>query len=239
MQRPSAASRSRCERCGLADRVELHKKDNRDKLWSYKIRGGRHAEFAFDPKTKRGLYVWFDAMPPTIQGVADIQDLSKKSNRTAIDRVFSGGTHTARYKATIATKEALLAIIDHFEGPQVRPTAFAYPEELSHPEAHTEGAKRQMTVNAYERSAGAREACILHYGSSCLACGFDFGAKYGPALSGYIHVHHIVPLETIGGEYKVDPIRDLVPLCPNCHATAHQKNPPYTVDEIKALIKNA
>ena len=72
-------------------------------------------EFAFDPKTKKGLYVWFDCRPPGINGVINIEDISKKSNRTSLDRVFSGGLHKAKYKATILTEEALVAVIDYFE----------------------------------------------------------------------------------------------------------------------------
>ena len=30
-----------------------------------------------------------------------------------------------------------------------------------------------------------------------------------------IQVHHLVPLSAIGKKYRVDPIRDLRPVCPN------------------------
>ncbi len=33
---------------------------------------------------------------------------------------------------------------------------------------------------------------------------------------GFIHVHHLKPLSEVGYEYRVDPIRDLRPVCPNC-----------------------
>ncbi|MCG7893228.1 MAG: HNH endonuclease [Candidatus Thiodiazotropha taylori] len=97
------------------NRLKLHIKDNTDKLWSYKIYSGMRSEFAFDPMTKNGLYIWFDCPPPTVTGVVDIKELSRSSYSTALDRVFSGGLHKARYKATIQTKQALSEVISNLE----------------------------------------------------------------------------------------------------------------------------
>jgi len=36
-------------------------------------------------------------------------------------------------------------------------------------------------------------------------------------------VHHLVPISKIGKKYRVDPIKDLRPVCPNCHAVIHLK----------------
>lgn len=76
----------------------------------------------------------------------------------------------------------------------------ALPEEVSQPELYLEGAVREIKVNAYKRSAQARLACIDHYKAVCYACKFDFGLVYGEVAEGLIHVHHIVPLSTIGAE---------------------------------------
>ena len=43
-----------------------------------------------------------------------------------------------------------------------------------------EGASKQITVNAYERSAEARRRCIEAHGTSCCICGMSFGEVYGP-----------------------------------------------------------
>ena len=99
----------------LNDRVDLHKKDNTDKFWSYKLRGAKRTEFAFDPKTKNGLYIRVDRQPPPLSGVTDIERVSGKDISTALDRVFSGGLHRANYKATIDSEPALLAFIAHYE----------------------------------------------------------------------------------------------------------------------------
>jgi hypothetical protein len=91
--------------------VGLHKKDQTDKFWSYKLKAGSKAEFAFDPTTKRDLIIRFDQEPPKIPGVEKIENLTSQSISTALDRVFSGGKHTAKFKAVIFDESALLNVI--------------------------------------------------------------------------------------------------------------------------------
>ncbi len=100
-----------------------------------------------------------------------------------------------------------------------------------------EGAKKQVYVNSYERNSSARERCIKHYGARCIICGFDFEEVYGKVGKDVIHVHHLKPLHEIGETYRVDPINDLRPVCPNCHVIIHKNNPPYSIDEVIAMIK--
>lgn len=105
-------------------------------------------------------------------------------------------------------------------------------DEVLTPERYSEGAIRRISVNAYERDPRARKACIAYHGTSCIICGFSFARNYGDIGKGFIHVHHLRPLADIGKEYKVDPVNDLIPLCPNCHAMIHRKNPPYSPQEL-------
>ena len=100
-----------------------------------------------------------------------------------------------------------------------------------------EGAAVKVTANRYERNPLNRQRCISHYGDSCWVCEMNFGAVYGPPGSGYIEVHHRVPVSQMGGRYRVDPVRDLIPLCSNCHSAAHLRNPPFTPNEVRALMK--
>ncbi|WP_416376897.1 HNH endonuclease [Marinobacter sp. THAF197a] len=94
-----------------------------------------------------------------------------------------------------------------------------------------------MLVNRYERDRNARDACIQHYGPRCTVCALEFEARYGEIGRGFIHVHHTVPVSRLGEEYTVDPIEDLVPMCPNCHAMLHRRNPPYSVSELKSALE--
>jgi len=116
---------------------------------------------------------------------------------------------------------------------------FRLPEEIDGTETIYEGAVRQILVNAYERNAEARRKCIDHYGDSCVACGFNFGITYGEAAEGFIHVHHLQQLSKIGKEYKVDPIGDLRPVCPNCHAMIHVQKEALSIEQVKELLRQA
>jgi 5-methylcytosine-specific restriction enzyme A len=107
-------------------------------------------------------------------------------------------------------------------------------QELSNRELKeiSEGGQRTVTSTTYERNPLARRLCVSHYGYKCAVCGFDFGEVYGDLGSGYIHVHHVVPISTIGKEYIVDPIKDLRPVCANCHAMIHRRKPALPLGEV-------
>ena len=107
-----------------------------------------------------------------------------------------------------------------------------YPEEIEDKNLF-EGSKKQITVNAYERSSQAREECINEYGYKCVICNFDFEKIYGEIGQNFIHVHHVKPLSEIDEKYKINPIEDLRPVCPNCHAMLHKRKPAYSIEEIK------
>ena len=111
------------------------------------------------------------------------------------------------------------------------------PEEVEEAPTVFEGAVRRITVNAYERSPVARQQCIEAHGTTCCICGFNFGAVYGPDAEGYIHVHHLRALSEADGEYVVDPIEDLRPVCPNCHAVLHLGGECRSIDEVKRMVK--
>lgn len=119
-------------------------------------------------------------------------------------------------------------------------SANTFPDELPVSGSYIEGAKKSITVNAYERDPEARQACIRHHGAVCKCCGFDFEKTYGKHGKGFIHVHHIRPLRTLGEGYQIDPVTELVPLCPNCHAMIHRGNEarPLSVDELRSLMNS-
>lgn len=110
------------------------------------------------------------------------------------------------------------------------------PHELEASLPISEGAVRKVLVNAYERKPEARRRCIAAHGSSCCICGFEFAATYGPEAAGYIQVHHLRPLSEIGAEYVVDPVNDLRPVCPNCHAVVHLGGGCRSLDEVRMLL---
>ena len=108
------------------------------------------------------------------------------------------------------------------------------------PGTYPQDAVTRVEVNRYEQDPDARRACIAHHGTSCAACGFSFEQKYGEIGKDFIPVHHLVPVSQLGSGYELDPISDLIPLCANCHAMAHQGvGTPRTVAELRRIIGDA
>ena len=111
-----------------------------------------------------------------------------------------------------------------------------FPEEVAETVHVIEGASRRVSVNVYERDRGAREHCIAKWGLRCVVCNFDFEQVYGGRGAGFIHVHHLRSLASIGVEYKLDPVADLRPVCPNCHAMIHRFDPPLSIEDMQRVV---
>jgi 5-methylcytosine-specific restriction protein A len=110
------------------------------------------------------------------------------------------------------------------------------PEEVLLPESYVEGATRRIFVNTYERNPAARKACIAFHGARCSACTVDLEEIYGELARGFIHVHHLKELSSVGEAYEVNPLYDLRPVCPNCHAIIHRSIPALSIEQLKKLI---
>ena len=115
-----------------------------------------------------------------------------------------------------------------------------FPDQLDNEESIYEGLKTTVCVNKYERNSLARSRCIEENGVSCSICGMNFEQTYGELGKGFIHVHHVIPVSQIGKEYKVDFKKDLIPVCPNCHAMLHRKNKDgenVSVEELREIVR--
>lgn len=99
-----------------------------------------------------------------------------------------------------------------------------------------EGLKRSVMVNAYERNPVARRRCLEHWGLACMVCDLHFKDVYGEIGRDFIHVHHVVPISQVGPKRQVNPITDLRPVCPNCHAMLHRQNPPLSVEQLQKIM---
>ena len=102
---------------------------------------------------------------------------------------------------------------------------------------YPEGALKTVRTNRYERDRRNRSAALAIHGTACKGCGLEMGARYGPVATGLVDIHHVTPVSQLGAGYVIDPVRDLVPLCPNCHAVAHRRDPVLTASEIELLLK--
>lgn len=120
--------------------------------------------------------------------------------------------------------------------PSGEPSILMEFDEEAAPELYSEGGRVTVTVNRFERDSDAREKCISHHGLRCSVCDMSFRERYGETMKDVIHVHHLVPLSEKGKKYQVDPITDLRPVCPNCHAVIHWGGSPLSIEEARALL---
>ncbi|MGB5159189.1 MAG: HNH endonuclease [Desulfobacterales bacterium] len=102
-----------------------------------------------------------------------------------------------------------------------------------------EGRKSRRINTHYERNLKARRKCIEHYGYVCSICEFDFHEKYGEIGKEFIEVHHVNPIHEKQGEYEINPLKDLITVCSNCHSILHRRAKPIQIEELKTLIKTS
>jgi hypothetical protein len=100
-----------------------------------------------------------------------------------------------------------------------------------------EGSVTRVTVNKYERDPAARKKCLATYCHQCTVCDLDFEAQYGGIGRDLSHCHHLKELSTVGPGYAVDPLEDLRPVCPNCHAMLHKRRPAFTPEELRQMLR--
>ena len=103
---------------------------------------------------------------------------------------------------------------------------------------YSEGKVKEVTLKTYDRNTLARQVCIEHHGYNCAVCSFNFADVYGALGTNYIEVHHLKQLADSGEEYQIDPIKDLRPVCSNCHRMLHKERPPLSIEELQENIKN-
>lgn len=98
-----------------------------------------------------------------------------------------------------------------------------------------DGAKKITKHVRYERNPYNRREAIRIQGNKCKICGFDFNKVYGKEIAeGYIEVHHIKQLAE--GEQVVDPAKDLLPVCANCHRMLHRRRDNnVSIQELKQM----
>jgi len=163
-----------------------------------------------------------------------------------VDRLNTGNLAKQNWRPRGSGNSIKPVIVDELEAvwfdflttQKIRHNPFKETEK-DEQKVYTEGTPNQVMVTKYERNPFARKTCLDHYGLSCSVCDFDFEKQYGELGKGFIHVHHLKQVADIGKEYKIDPIKDLRPVCPNCHAMIHKRKEPYTIDELKEKIKKA
>jgi len=154
--------------------------------------------------------------------------LDEKSRAFIVPRAaqdgFGFGQANVWYAKEERAAEFVSSVFDYIDG--YYNSSLAVTETLPQvvPEEYKEsGVGKKVLVNKYERNPIARRKCLELHGTNCIICGFNASEVYGDEFRGKIEVHHVVPINEIQGDYKVDPATDLVPVCPNCHMMLHTK----------------
>lgn len=111
------------------------------------------------------------------------------------------------------------------------------PADNETQKTYTEGTPNQVTLTKYERNPFARKKCIEHFGHSCVICGFNFEKTYGQIGKDFIHVHHLRQVASVGKIYEVDPIKDLRPVCSNCHSIIHKSKTAISIEKMIEILK--
>jgi hypothetical protein len=108
-----------------------------------------------------------------------------------------------------------------------------------------EGQEQSVTQSVRRRSRRLRSYAVAYYSNAdgtinCAGCCFEATRVYGYELSGLIEIHHTKPIALAGNTVKPlrEAVRDVVPLCPNCHRVVHAKaGQLLAVTELKALVQ--
>nr|WP_315488345.1 DUF3427 domain-containing protein [uncultured Rhodoferax sp.] len=185
--------------------------------------------------------IWF-AKTNTNTNQASIQGLTKPKGNVYI--FYREGdrdpfTFAGLGKALEVVDQTPVKVVWTLQGADGTQPPTRMSEEVDVDESATvpEGARRTVQVNVYERDPNARRKCIAKWGEKCSVCSFDFGERYGALGEGFIHVHHLRPLAEIGERYELNPVTDLRPVCPNCHAMLHRRKPALSIDELSQMLR--
>jgi hypothetical protein len=99
-----------------------------------------------------------------------------------------------------------------------------------------EGDLASRTIKFRKRNRAIIEAKKRTSRGICEACFMAFHDRYRLTGKDCLHVHHKSPMAERDG-VKVTNFKDLVLLCPNCHAVVHVFSPALTFDQLKRKIK--
>lgn len=176
------------------------------------------------------VYVDLDIILP-VKEVLNVTELSNNDLGIKWNSIYASGN-----SVPVESASKLEAIWqDHLKS--ISRSIERIPNEIVAPTRYVEGAVSRVYVNRYERDSKARDKCIETWGLNCVVCGFNFESNYGELGKGFIHVHHLRDLASIGEEYEVNPDSDLRPVCPNCHAMLHRKKEIMTIEQLQQLIQ--
>lgn len=117
-----------------------------------------------------------------------------------------------------------------------KPKHIPPPAQKPQPRELTEGAKKHVESERAWRNPQLRAQCLDYYGYQCQCCGIEFDKIYGETGNKFIEVHHLRPISSYDDEHKLDPLKELIPLCSNCHSMIHHlKDDEMTLKKLREI----
>lgn len=137
----------------------------------------------------------------------------------------------------IRVEQSLVGVLEGIWTEHLRTRPFRSPDEEW--AEFGGGETADIGVNRFERDREARAACLTHKGTRCAVCRLDFEERYGDIGRSYIEVHHRFSAFDVDEDYVLDPVRDLDPVCPNCHAMLHRTRPAMSVSALRRRLRRS
>jgi len=205
---------------------EFYIKDLEDRVRIKMVPGGMAAENLLLVSSQEG---WIAGLRDIISDFI-LESLSLQINHTPVDFDLHSESESAWHHfdlSMISTKHQAADLVIRLHG---------YITQIS--EGEFEGKMLEVSQTRYERSPKNRKICLDIHGYRCKICTVDFGEMYPGIGKEFIHVHHVKQLSLQSEEVRLDPAKDLIPVCPNCHAMLHRKTPPYLPEELIKIMEN-
>jgi|WetSurMetagenome_2_1015567.scaffolds.fasta_scaffold51948_3 hypothetical protein len=96
-----------------------------------------------------------------------------------------------------------------------------------------EGYNKEIHQEITSRNQSLIKSARKYYEPKCVVCGFEFGPIYGKHGIGFIEFHHLIPLSEGG---RATSLKDIVPVCANCHRMLHRGKQIMRINDLKKLL---
>ncbi|HKN05019.1 MAG TPA: HNH endonuclease [Buttiauxella sp.] len=111
-------------------------------------------------------------------------------------------------------------------------------DDLNYEAPFIEGLRHRKEVSFFSRNPRLVSLAKEAHGYRCHICGFDFEECYGDIGKDFIECHHLNPLSEGNSKEVVETyLKDVITVCSNCHRMIHKRNPAFSIDELKEIIK--
>jgi hypothetical protein len=221
-------ARSECDRFDAGDVPYLHWLV--DHPYGFVVNARRNAE--------QGDMVVHAAACPHIRSLRNTRGAEGFTTGSWIK--FCGTDLSSLLRTALASRKTPNAIIRRCKGCEATALDIhleRYPGEHLWSEAqHSE----HIVVNARERDPLNRALCFIRHGMACAVCNIDLVQRYGALAEGFIEAHEVHRQVERGMSIEFDPARDLVPVCPTCHAMLHRGRAlPLAVEDLRKAMRHA